>query len=83
MLLAGEIDAAVVGERVQADPRVVPLIPDPDAAARVWREEHGAVQINHMVTVKASLSRAEPHAVGEVYRLLMESKRLAGAPHSR
>ena len=80
MLLDGEIDAAVVGERVQADPRVVPLIPDPDGAARAWREEHGAIQINHIVTVKASLSRAEPHAVSEVYRLLMESKRLAGPP---
>jgi 4,5-dihydroxyphthalate decarboxylase len=80
MLLAGEIDAAVSGERVQADPRVVPLIPDPDGAARAWRDKHGAIQINHMVTVKAALSRSRPDAVREAYRLLAESKRLAGAP---
>jgi 4,5-dihydroxyphthalate decarboxylase len=80
MLLAGEIDAAVVGERVQPDPRVVPLIPDPDAAARSWQARHGAVQINHMVTVRPSLSEARPDAVREVYRLLAESKRRAGPP---
>ena len=79
MLLAGEIDAAVAGEATQADPRVIPLIPDPDAAARAWREKHGAIQINHMVTVKASLSRAQPRVVEEVYRLLGESKRRAGS----
>ena len=78
MLLAGEIDAAVSGERVQSDPRVVPLIPDPDAAARAWREKHGAIQINHMVTVKESLSRSQPHVVEEVGRLLRESKRAPG-----
>ena len=78
MLLAGEIDAAVSGERVQSDPRVVSLIPDPDAAARAWREKHGAIQINHMVTVKASLSRSQPHVVEEVCRLLTESKRAPG-----
>jgi 4,5-dihydroxyphthalate decarboxylase len=80
MLLAGEIDAAVSGERVPSDSRVVPLIADPDAAARAWREKHGAIQINHMVTVKASLSRSRPGAVAEVYRLLAESKRLAPPP---
>jgi len=80
MLLAGEIDAAVVGERVQTDPRVVPLIPDPAGAARAWREKHGAIQVNHLVTVKESLSRSQPHVVQEVYRLLAESKRAAGLP---
>ena len=78
MLLAGEVDAAVSGERVQSDPRVVPLIPDPDGAARAWREKHGAIQINHMVTVKQSLSRSQPHVVKEIGRLLTESKRAAG-----
>jgi 4,5-dihydroxyphthalate decarboxylase len=80
MLLAGEIDAAVVGERVQPDPRVVPLIPDPDAATRSWQARHGVIQINHMVTVKASVSQAHPDAVREVYRLLAESKRRVGPP---
>jgi len=80
MLLAGEVDAAVVGEAVPADPRLAPLIPDPAGAARAWHEKHQAIQLNHLVTVKASLSRSEPRAVEEVYRLLRESKRAAGPP---
>ena len=80
MLLAGEVDAAVLGERSSPDPRVVPLIPDPDGAARAWREKNKAIQVNHMVTVKASVSRSHPQVVEEVYRLLAESKRAAAVP---
>ena len=74
MLLAGEIDAAILGGEPPADPRVAPLIPDPAGAARAWREKHQAIQINHMVTVKRGLP---PDVVREVYRLLVESKRIA------
>jgi len=80
MLLAGEIDAAIVGGRGPADPRIAPLIPDPDGAARAWHARHGVIQINHVVTVKASLSRSQPRVVEEVYRLLAESKQAAGSP---
>jgi 4,5-dihydroxyphthalate decarboxylase len=80
MLLAGDLDAAILGGEPPKDPRVVPLIPDPAGAARTWQAKHDAIQVNHMVTVKASLSREQPHVVGEVYRLLAESKRLAGLP---
>ncbi len=80
MLLAGEIDAAIVSGREPTDPRVVPLIPDPAGAARAWYEKHQAIHVNHMVTVKASLSRSQPAVVAEVYRMLAESKRLAGPP---
>jgi 4,5-dihydroxyphthalate decarboxylase len=75
LLLAGEIDAAILGGDAPSDPRIVPLIPDPAGAARAWREKHGAIQINHMVTVKQGLP---PDVVREVYRLLLESKRAAG-----
>src|SRR5438046_377457 len=75
-----EIDAAILGGEMPADPRVVPLIPDPAGAARAWREKHGAIQVNHMVTVKESLSRSQPHVVEEVYRMLAASKRAAGPP---
>lgn len=79
MLLEGEIDAAVMGA-IPDDPRLRPVIPSPDAAALAWQAKHQAIQINHMVVVKASLSRANPEAVREVYRLLSESKRAAGLP---
>ena len=80
MLFAGEIDAAIVAGELPADPRVVSLIPDPAGAARAWREKHGAIQVNHMVTVKTSLSRSQPHVVEEVYRTLAASKRAAALP---
>jgi 4,5-dihydroxyphthalate decarboxylase len=80
MLLAGELDAAVVNGRVSEDPRLAPLIPDPAGAARAWYDKHGAIQVNHLVTVKASLSASQPRVVEEVYRLLAESKRVAGPP---
>lgn len=79
MLLDGEIDAAVMGA-IPDDPRLQPVIPQPDAAARTWQAKHGAIQINHMVVVQESLSRSNPDAVREVYRLLSESKRAAGLP---
>ena len=80
MLLEGEIDAAVVGDRVPADPRLKTLIPDADAAAQDWYRRHQALQINHMVVVRESLSKSDPQAVREVYRLLSESKKAAGLP---
>jgi 4,5-dihydroxyphthalate decarboxylase len=79
MLLAGEVDAAVLGSEPN-DPRLKPLFPDPAAAARDWHARNGALQINHMVVVKESLSRSDARAVREVYRMLSESKNAAGLP---
>jgi 4,5-dihydroxyphthalate decarboxylase len=80
MLLAGEIDAAVMGDGMAPDPRIRPLIPDPAAAAAAWRKKHAALQINHMAVVRDSLSKGDPLAVREVYRMLLESSRAAGSP---
>ena len=80
MLLDGEVDAAVLRDTTLTDPRLKRLIPDPDAAARDWQARNRAIQINHMVTVKTSLSNSSPDVVREVYRLLREAKRAAPAP---
>jgi 4,5-dihydroxyphthalate decarboxylase len=74
MLLAGELDAAIVGEAPK-DARIRTLIPDPAAAGESWKKRHGVIQINHMVAVKQNCDRAE-----EVYRLLLESRQAAGSP---
>jgi 4,5-dihydroxyphthalate decarboxylase len=79
MLLAGEVDAAIL-PAVPTDPRLKPLIPDPPAAAQAWRKKYNAIQINHMVVVKESLSKSDPGAVREIYRLLGESKKAAKLP---
>lgn len=81
MLLAGEVDAAILAQ-IPDDPRIKPVIPDPHVAAREWSRKHGVVPINHPVVVSAELSRTRPDVVKEIYRLLVESKAAAGAPPS-
>jgi 4,5-dihydroxyphthalate decarboxylase len=79
MLLAGEIGAAIIPGKIE-DPRIRTLLPDPAAAARQWEEKYGAIQINHMVVAKTALCQSKPETVGEVYKLLADSKRAAGLP---
>ena len=74
MLLAGEVDAMVSGDALVTDPRVVPVIPDAEGAAREWRERKGAIQINHIVAVKPEVEAAP------LMRLLHESFAAAGSP---
>jgi 4,5-dihydroxyphthalate decarboxylase len=74
MLLAGELDAGILGD-IPKDPRLRPLIPDPEAAAEAWRTKSAAIQINHMVVTRSGLPEAEA-----VYRLLLESRGRAGKP---
>jgi len=76
MLLGGELDAAIVGEAPK-DERLEPVIPDPAAAAAVWRRRKGAIQINHMVAVKDTVSAAEAE---RIYSLLTTSREAAGNP---
>ena len=76
MLLAGELDAAILGA-VPTDPKLKPVIPDPQAAGKRWGEKHGAIQLNHLVGVKNTVSKAQ---ADEVYRILVESKKAAGNP---
>ena len=79
MLLDGEIDAGVVGGPDLNEPRLRPVIPDPNEAAQAWCQRHGALPINHMVVVKESLRKTSPAAVKEIYRVLRESKQAAPA----
>ena len=80
MLIDGELDAAIYGGVMPTDPRLKSVIPDPDAAAKVWYGKHGAVPVNHMVVFKESLSKSNPGAVREVFRMLLEGKKAAGLP---
>jgi 4,5-dihydroxyphthalate decarboxylase len=80
MLLAGEIDAAIYGAELPADPRLKSVIPEPEAAAQAWYRKHGVTPVNHLVVVKADLVRTHPHVVAEVYHLLAAAKRAVPAP---
>jgi 4,5-dihydroxyphthalate decarboxylase len=82
MLIEGELDAAIYGGVMPTDPRLKSVIPDPEAAAKNWYREHGIVPVNHMVVLKESLSKSNPAAVREVFRMLLDSKKAAGLPKS-
>jgi len=77
MLLAGELDAAIMTD-IPDDPRIQPVIKDQEQAIARWRERTGAtIQVNHMVVCRSSM----PSPVsGEFLTLLEKSRALAGSP---
>lgn len=74
MLLAGELDAAILADPLPNEPRLRSVVPDPASAALDWQARNKALQINHMVCVRNTLP---PEVVKEVYWLLLQSKSLA------
>jgi 4,5-dihydroxyphthalate decarboxylase len=76
MLLDGELDA-ILGERSN-DPRLACLFGDTQVAASRWYERHKAVPINHFVVMRRADVQRDPETAREIWRLLSESKRLAG-----
>jgi len=79
MLLDGELDAAIVGDKLP-DPRLAPLIDDADTAARKWAERHGGIPINHMMVIRSAIAKSRPDVVSEIYRVLRESRRAVPPP---
>jgi len=77
MLLAGEIDAAVLTGAHLKDPRFQFVIPDPDAAALAWHQRTRAVPVNHMIVMRQSLLEAEPALAQRVFRLLVDARKAA------
>ena len=60
MLLAGELDAAILGERADRRPAHRAGDPRPGGrGARVARDATGAIQVNHMIVVKAGGRRGD------------------------
>nr|WP_077038435.1 phosphate ABC transporter substrate-binding protein [Pelomonas sp. KK5] len=81
MMLKGELAAALLGEDMPKDPRVRTLVPDAMNAAKDWFARENVVPINHMFVVHAELSKKNPEAVREIYRMVKESRALAeGVP---
>ena len=77
MLLAGEIDAAILAEPPKDGP-LKPLIPDPAGRRAGVEEAHRRdLQINHMVTVKNTVSDSQAQ---DIYAALKKSREAAGSP---
>jgi 4,5-dihydroxyphthalate decarboxylase len=79
MLLAGEIDAAILGDVAEESP-LKHLIPDPEAEGRRWASAHGGVPINHVAVIRRSIADSRPGVVRELYRMLKESRAAAALP---
>ena len=79
MLLDGELDAAIVGDKLP-DARLKPLITESDAVARQWAQKHGGVPINHMMVVRDTIAKSRPDIVQEIYRMLCDSRRAVPPP---
>ncbi len=77
MLLAGELDAAIIGTDLPDDPRLQSVIPEPHTAALAWSQRHQMLPINHMVAVNLELCHTHPRLLREVYDLMLQSKQLA------
>lgn len=72
LLLQGDL-AAVVGAELD-HPDVVPLLPDPDAAARAALLDRGLYPINHLVVVKDEVLEAHPDVAHALVEAFTEAK---------
>jgi 4,5-dihydroxyphthalate decarboxylase len=75
MLTAGELDAAVFGTELPADPALRPVFPDAEAAGAAFRAAHGFVPVNHLLVARGDIARERPEALSELLRVV----RAAGA----
>jgi 4,5-dihydroxyphthalate decarboxylase len=80
MVLEGELDAGIFGAELPTDPRLKSIIPNPDQAVKEWHAKHKVVPLNHMVVASTEISKSNPTAVAEVFRMLHDAKRAAGLP---
>ena len=76
MLLAGDLDAAIIGTDLPEDPRLRPVLPDPHSAASAWSARNRMLPINHMIAVSSHLFKQQPDVVREIYALLNRSKEI-------
>ncbi|MGH6860091.1 MAG: phosphate ABC transporter substrate-binding protein [Phyllobacterium sp.] len=74
MLLDGEIDATVLGNKPPEDARLKTLIVNPHEEASAWSRRTGIIPMNHMMVVHRELSRQRPDVVQNLYRLILESR---------
>ena len=76
MLLAGDLDAAIIGTDLLEDPRLQPVLPDPHSAASAWSARNRMLPINHMIAVSSHLFKQQPDVVREIYAFLNRSKEI-------
>ncbi len=66
MLKSDELDAAIFGNDLPADPALRPVFPDVQAAGRDFLAAHGFVPVNHLVVVTRALADSRPEVVERI-----------------
>jgi 4,5-dihydroxyphthalate decarboxylase len=79
LLREGRVDAAILGPNQTQEPWCVPLLADPEAAARDWHVRHGLVPINHMVCVGPAIA-GSPELTADLVDALRRSHDAAATP---
>ncbi|WP_394778166.1 hypothetical protein, partial [Undibacterium sp.] len=74
MLLAGELDAAIFGNDLPSNEGILPLIPNPVEADKIWYEQHRFVPINHIVVMHSAVAEKNPYSVKSVYQMFRQGK---------
>jgi 4,5-dihydroxyphthalate decarboxylase len=72
LLRNGHIDAAILGNDLPDDPDFVPVISDPQGAARAWYATHRVVPINHVLVVRKDIAVAHPQAIRDLWRVVVD-----------
>ncbi len=78
MLLEGRLDAAILGMNMPDDPRIKPLIPDPQSAALEWHGRTGLVPPNHYLMIHNALCDERPDVVRALWDMLVQSRASVG-----
>ncbi|ODT82489.1 MAG: hypothetical protein ABS76_07675 [Pelagibacterium sp. SCN 64-44] len=73
LFLDGKLDALLGGDLL-GDPRVTPVFPNPEAAAREWHARTDIVPINHIFVLRRSLAEARPELVSDIYQTLVAAR---------
>src|SRR5882757_8183944 len=80
MLREGEIDAAILGNDLPKGDEFAPVIPAAATKDLAWWRQHRFMPINPMMVASRDVSRRDPGAVKEAYRLLAHAHGLSAVP---
>ena len=81
MLIAGDLDAAIIGGEIPGEPKVKTLIPNPHQAAKDWYAKYGCVPVNHIMVVRRELTERRPDVVRELFAMLADAKQANPLTH--
>jgi len=74
MLLSGEIDAWIAGRDAPNIPEIAPVVADSERVEIEWFDQVGALPINHMVCLKATILDEYPWIAQELFSLFKAGK---------